>query len=72
MPLEPILMYTLVADKNERFHQVRLAQSVEDLTTNLKDVSSTPTVGKNFHFVFYRFQRIPHRSTESIQMKACR
>ena len=46
--------------------QARLAQSVEHQTSNLRVVSSSPVVGKNF----CRFRRAPDRSTVPMQMKS--
>ena len=37
------------------FIKSRVAKSVQHPTTNLKVVGSSPTVGKNFYFVFCRF-----------------
>ena len=49
--------------KSTSFMTVREAQSVEHRPTNLKDVGSSSTVGKTFHFVFSRIRRAPFRST---------
>ena len=53
-----------------RFHKSRLALSVEALTTNLKVLSSNPTVGRDFSFWIFRCPRSPRRSTEAIQIKS--
>ena len=53
------------------FIKALLAQSVDHRATNLKDVCSSPTVGKNFSsFVFCRFRHAPDRSAGPIQMKS--
>ena len=41
------------------FNKVRVAQSEEHRTSDLRVMGSNPTVGKNVSFVFCRFRRAP-------------
>ena len=53
------------------FDRVRVAQSVERRTSNLRTVVSNPTVGKNCSFfIFCRFRCAPGRSTGPIQLES--
>ena len=71
-------MYTLVSDvlilkgnlNRTAFIKSRAAQSKQHRTTNLKIVSSSPTMEKNFSFRICRFRHAPGRSTGPIQMKS--
>ena len=73
-----ITMYTLVLGVHvchkviemNGIQQAQLAQSVEHQTSNFRVVGSSPTVGKNFSFVFCRFRPAPDMSTGPMQMKS--
>ena len=68
LPYIRILYY--IHFKRRVFITFRLAQPLEGLTTNLKIVGSSPTVGKKINMYFPLFTRSLNSSTETIQMKS--